>query len=588
MNLALFPFVIIICLVFAELSIGAEGGQAKAPVPRGPAVSFRVLGQDLSRSGYTFVTDDKGNARRAHIYATKSWVVIRNAPDPMRIWTLWSAGKFGRVMAEADNQGRGYSASAHGTYLLNLEFARTQARKLQNSLAAARSEGITISPSLAEEIGSALDALKSAEAAKTDVERAQLADAALEKLLFAHEKLVLERARADIERYRKSDVRLQVVDDSGKPIPGVRVQVRQTSRDFLVGHNSMGQVEKYRDKFLGIVNYATLPFYLRGLAPKPHEYQWDPIERNRQWNADHGIQVKGHPLTWFFKGTLPDYFVEMSWDEKAQYCEELTRRNVAHFKGKIDKWDVINEAHGWANLDYPQQNLDDLTERVVRAAREANPDALLVINSCLPLGLYVQWKQSEDVPTPYEYYEKMNKRGVPYDVIGLQMYNGIASPFPTCDITVMSEILDRYARLGKRIHITEFSVPSDASEWGSWHADKWDESTQAEYVQAFYTLAFSKPYVDAITWWCFWDGANWVKNSGVLREDLSEKPAYGVLKRLVESWTTNLEGRTDANGAFSFRGFHGNYEITCTTDAQTVKATAHVGKQPAVASIVLK
>ncbi|MCL6629976.1 MAG: hypothetical protein K6U00_10285, partial [Armatimonadetes bacterium] len=177
MTLALFPFVIIACLLFAELSIGAADGQTKTPAPRGPAVSFRVLGQDLSRSSYTFVTDDKGNARPAHIYATKSWVIVRNAPDPMRIWTLWSAGKFGRVMVEADNQGKGYSASAHETYLLNLEFARTQAHKLQNSLTATRAEAITISPSLTEEIDSALDALKSAGAANTDTERARLADA---------------------------------------------------------------------------------------------------------------------------------------------------------------------------------------------------------------------------------------------------------------------------------------------------------------------------------------------------------------------------------------------------------------------------
>jgi hypothetical protein len=49
--------------------------------------------------------------------------------------------------------------------------------------------------------------------------------------------------------------------------------------------------------------------------------------------------------------------------------------------------------------------------------------------------------------------------------------------------------------------------------------------------------------------------------AGLVRADLRPKPAYERLRRLIrERWWTEVEGRSDAEGRFVFRGFCGHYQ----------------------------
>ena len=49
---------------------------------------------------------------------------------------------------------------------------------------------------------------------------------------------------------------------------------------------------------------------------------------------------------------------------------------------------------------------------------------------------------------------------------------------------------------------------------------------------------------------------------GLLRFDLSPKPAYYVIKNLFEKvWHTEEDLTTNENGEISFKGFFGDYEV---------------------------
>ena len=49
---------------------------------------------------------------------------------------------------------------------------------------------------------------------------------------------------------------------------------------------------------------------------------------------------------------------------------------------------------------------------------------------------------------------------------------------------------------------------------------------------------------------------------GLLRSDLSPKPAYLALQNLIhQEWNTREELVSDQEGIFHFRGFDGTYEI---------------------------
>ena len=89
------------------------------------------------------------------------------------------------------------------------------------------------------------------------------------------------------------------------------------------------------------------------------------------------------------------------------------------------------------------------------------------------------------------------------------------------------------------------------------------EAQQAEYVERFYTLLFSHPAVEAITWWDFMDGGWMGAPGGLVRADLSPKPVYTRLLALVTGrWWTHRTATTDASGSARVRGFLGRYRVT--------------------------
>jgi len=113
---------------------------------------------------------------------------------------------------------------------------------------------------------------------------------------------------------------------------------------------------------------------------------------------------------------------------------------------------------------------------------------------------------------------------------------------------------------------------------GEWPTTPEGEAAQAEYVEKFYALLFSHPSVEAITWWDFSDRNAW-RNApaGLVREDMSPKPAYEKLLALIRGkWWTNASGKTDASGTFSVRAFHGDYRIIVTTaEGRRAEMSAH-------------
>ena len=98
-------------------------------------------------------------------------------------------------------------------------------------------------------------------------------------------------------------------------------------------------------------------------------------------------------------------------------------------------------------------------------------------------------------------------------------------------------VCETYGRFGKPLHFTELTVLSgrlkDPND-NDWHKARTDwpstpegEAAQAEYGAKLYTVLFSHPAVEAITWWDFSDYRSWQgAPSGLVREDMTPKPLY--------------------------------------------------------------
>ena len=66
---------------------------------------------------------------------------------------------------------------------------------------------------------------------------------------------------------------------------------------------------------------------------------------------------------------------------------------------------------------------------------------------------------------------------------------------------------------------------------------------------------------------------------GLLRFDMSEKPGFKMLKKLIrEEWMTNTQIVTDEEGYATLRGFHGEYELTVHANEKSSVHNFHMTK----------
>ena len=114
---------------------------------------------------------------------------------------------------------------------------------------------------------------------------------------------------------------------------------------------------------------------------------------------------------------------------------------------------------------------------------------------------------------------------------------------------------------------------------------------QAELLKNVYSMFFAQKNMEAIIYWNLPDGyahraepgdmtcgENYYYG-GLLRFDMSEKPGFKVLKKLIrEDWMTNTQIVTDEDGYATLRGFHGEYELTVHANEKAAVQAFHLGK----------
>jgi hypothetical protein len=143
-----------------------------------------------------------------------------------------------------------------------------------------------------------------------------------------------------------------------------------------------------------------------------------------------------------------------------------------------------------------------------------------------------------------------------------EVFNGPAAAEDALRVEVMDRIhlgnlrrqLDRLAAAGRPLDVHVSGQTVGMTELG--------EQESARRVAELYTLCFAHPAVRGIFWHGFRDGESDARGGGLLRHDLSPKPAYRVLQKLVGViWHTRAASQTDAEGRFHFRGFFGSYRV---------------------------
>jgi len=435
---------------------------------------------------------------------------------------------FGNVFVYANNRGRGYTARAFSQPLfLNLEFASDRLATVQGLLEECRRSNVTISAAARGRADKAKALLARAEALGSDrAAQAHALTASLSESLWAGELIAVERADQVIAR-------------------------RGARPGFLFGCNAFQYPEygeRYAEQFQAVFNFATVPFY-RGMVEREQGHpDYSAPEKLLRWLGRTDIICKGHPLI-FLSDSTPEWLRNLPYTRTKELCTRHVREAILRFRSRVHAWDVINEAHVQPEPETGMQGFTkeqnvELTAAALRAAREADPTCFRVVNSTGTWGDYYMgrkpavWQQSV-----YDYLQMLQDARVEYEAIGLQYYHSGR------DLLEFERDLETFQDFGKPVHITELGIPSSSDDvgknewWGGgaggcrmvWHGERHTETAQADWVEQLYKIAFSKPYVEAITWWDLSDPA-FVPHGGLLRADGRPKPAYNRLAALQAKW----------------------------------------------------
>lgn len=413
----------------------------------------------------------------------------------------------------------------------------------------------------------------------------------------------IKRIESNIEKYRKGDAALTVVDKNGKPVANATVVIQQKTHEFKFGCNlfALHQLptpelnSKYESAFTSLFNFATIPFYWEGLEPQKDSLRFKegsapiwrrpPPDEMVKWCKDHNILIKGHPMLYIKSKFLP------SWIPKndPEGLKSLAAKHMAQLSERygddVAIWDVVNEEV--ARLKNPKVWHAAPKDYLAWAFQKA--DSLFPARTKLLIN--DETITSHDSTQEYvDMVAGLLRRNIRVDGIGIQFHMHYAEKFLKGEYFPPAKMHEAYQKLSvfnKPLWVTEITIHGTGEN---------GPRKQGKIVENIYKLWFSEPNMKGITWWNFADGTAYnTENAslgGILDSNMNPKPAYVALDRLINhEWRTNVTLKTDANGIVKFRGFHGGYSVKATTAGQKSAAAQSFelssGNQLNKATIVL-
>jgi len=361
------------------------------------------------------------------------------------------------------------------------------------------------------------------------------------------------QADARIEQIRKQDVRLQVVNARGEPVPGVRIEARQVRKAFpfgaAIGRAILGNPrlqEFFKDHFNWAVFENESKWYANERSPGRADYT--TVDAMFAWCQANGIPVRGHCVFWEPEKWQTKWVQPLTGDALREAVERRLESVVPHFRGKFVHWDVNNEMlHG----DFFKARLgESIWPWMFQRAHELDPEARLFVNEFNILSVDQDFKEVQT--DEYVAHTRwLIDQGAPIHGVGLQGHiwteDILSKPH------VLKERLDKVATLNLPIWISEFDVADD------------DERSCADKLELVYRTAYSHPAVEGIVMWVVWAGNSWRgPNAGIARRDWTLNEAGKRYEALMREWSTETSGESNTDGLFAFRAFHGDYEITAT------------------------
>ncbi len=349
-------------------------------------------------------------------------------------------------------------------------------------------------------------------------------------------RLVIHDISVETVRGKETSVRVETPAGTGTYAPSVpSLRELADARDVLVGAavapGPLRCEAPYAQALAHEFNILTTENAMKfgPIHPAPDRYLFDDADAIVDFAEANDMLVRGHTLVWHQQ--LPGWVESAKWtrEELMAVLRDHITTVVGRYRGRVDVWDVVNEAIDkgrlretvWKNVIGPEY-----LDLAFQWAHEADPEALLFYNDYGGEGMNAK---SDAI---YELVRGMVERGVPIHGVGLQMHVS-ASSAPASDRVL--ENMNRLADLGLQVHITELDVRIQGDP---------TESKLERQARDYGTIAetcLEAKDCTALIIWGFTDRYSWVPASFsgwgsalILDTSYQPKPAYTALQEALK------------------------------------------------------
>jgi endo-1,4-beta-xylanase len=276
--------------------------------------------------------------------------------------------------------------------------------------------------------------------------------------------------------------------------------------------------------------------------PAADRYTLDAADRYVQFGLDRHMQVVGHNLVWH---SQTGAWVFQGADGKPADRDTLLARMrdhirtvVGRYKGKIQGWDVVNEAvdeDGSLRKSPWQVGIgDDYVAKAFEFAREADPDAELYYND---YNLEKPAKRASVI----KLVQDLQTRKLRIDGIGNQGHWRLDTP----TIDEIDKALVELHATGLKVMYTELDInllpntprgadPSIANPYANGLPDEVQQQLAQRYADVFRVFLKHRDAVTRVTFWGLSDADSWL-NRGRMNYPLlwdrarRPKPAFDAV-----------------------------------------------------------
>jgi len=289
-------------------------------------------------------------------------------------------------------------------------------------------------------------------------------------------------------------------------------QAARTS--FGTSVNLAATDKPYNSRLQEVADFFDIPLAWKNTEPKEQVYDFKQTDKWIDFAARAQRPVHAGPLLSFSNLHLPErlYIWEHDYEALRDLIYEYIQKVVTHYKDKVKVWNVVSGIHGNNTFNLSFDQLMELTRMSCLLVKKLAPQSKVMIELVMPWGEYYARNQ-RSIP-PLMYADMAVQSGVKFDAFGLQMLMGVPRDgHYVRDLLQISAMLDEFVAFGKTVHVSACQVPSNTttdaqdawggeaaiSDGGKWHAP-WSPRLQAEWLQAFYRIGISKPFVESVCW----------------------------------------------------------------------------------------